>query len=933
MANAAILKYTKVVQTTNLSDIQFDLGGFLVGFKISGIKYVHSNKDDFRREDQNTIYASGGYYQEEFFLKYLAKEISAETLQTNYQLKNNSLPLAVSGDTVKVQKLKLVEPFADFCKVETFSWTYDIGSPIIDSDFNIIIPAPSAPGYSVATNTATTDSHADAFFDHKITLFVDSNQPDKQQRALLIAKIALNVDRINRDIFSLFTTSSNPNFATYISSQNAEWTALPVFSNPTVQDFQEYLINISSFYESAYSNQLLIQSASDDKKLYWLARALSVNGLSVISVYDKLKLLKLIVKDYVTEWNENEQLVLNITESISVSQGNEFLDGLLFTSYEGNKELTLFQILFEAIDDDRLSRYTFGIFSSENNRMKFIVLLYKIWKSSRYNPFFQDALYIEPANSFGIFPESHFMELESIPGSSIQKTKHYNDINVPPLLSYDSISDSTDNYLRVTDISYSFEFNGRKILVYRTNTSSTLNNNSSQDDNQYVNSFTSLYGSYSLYQPISILGFKPDLGLVETLKDPETGINFGECIPVFLVLYMEDFRKLKKIDFGVMLAAELALNFTGIGGLSNLRYISYLSKMRGVVMGTASASDAVLAWSAVTGVNNLVQFSAGTALAISNYTAQTTTDPDIQEFCNRLNVLLAMVTIASLSANPAIKRKVFDAGAAVLAQERSLILMGKTHGLSTDTMNAIRGLYDIDALIDLMQLKLNNLPSYANDTVLPRFSAFSSDDKYNFFTYFYNTNEEGRWVKMNFQHSRVVNGSAQSYTLVDVWKNEIVFFKNFRTFELVEVFNFIAYDIRCNWLREHIFKGHVKSTGSVGGIHSYVAVSDGYAQIDQVLTTFYGGYYEARVSAIQGSSIFPKTANGGVNSMLPNSWSKQKVLEELSYAFNNKFKKPGTNNQFVGEFSDGQKCIICITGSSKSIDHTTKIITFWPDLN
>lgn len=179
-----------------------------------------------------------------------------------------------------------------------------------------------------------------------------------------------------------------------------------------------------------------------------------------------------------------------------------------------------------------------------------------------------------------------------------------------------------------------------------------------------------------------------------------------------------------------------------------------------------------------------------------------------------------------------------------------------------------------------------------------------------------------------------VSGTIEEYTWVDLWKNDIKYLKKQRTFEFLEAFDFIAYNARSNRLREHIFKGHINSNGSVGGIHSYVAVTDGHAQIDEILKSYSGGYYIANVSAIDGTgNVFPKTANGGMNSMLPNSWTRQKVLEEISFALNNKFKKPGTYSQFVGKFTDGQKCIICINGNSTNIDYSTKIITFWPDLN
>jgi hypothetical protein len=568
--------------------------------------------------------------------------------------------------------------------------------------------------------------------------------------------------------------------------------------------------------------------------------------------------------------------------------------------------------------------------------MKYILMLYKIWKSSKYNPKYHDPSYTLPANAFGVYPESYYMELIADSGSPIQKTKYYDSVNSPAVFIYDSPngSETTDYYMKSVGVDYILEdLKGKKIEIYRKETT-IITTQSTREHNQFTSSFSTLYGTYELYQPIALIGFKPDLKLVETFQDPETGVNLNDptpTIPVFLFYYMVDYSNLKKIDFGVMLAAEIALNLTGVGALSKLRYLGYLSKARAVWAGTATTSEVVLFWEAATGLNAIVQFTAGNLLAISNYVGNTTTDPDIKEFTEKVNVLLGILTLGSLLANPAMKKKLFTAAADVLAQERKLILLGKVHGLDVDTMNAIRGLYDVDALIDLMQLKLNALPSYAGDTILTRFSTFTRDEKYDFFAFFYNMQEEAKWTKMNFQYSRVVNSTTETYTLVDIWKDEIIFLKNYRTYEFLEVYNFFKYDTRCNWLKDHIFKGHINPNGTVGGIHSNIAVTDGYAQIDEVLAMYNGGFYEARVSAIDGAgNVFPKTANGGINSMFPNSWTKEKIIEELSYAFNNKYKKPGTWNQYVAEFTSGQKCIICINGNALEIDASTVIKTFWP---
>jgi hypothetical protein len=172
MANASILKYTKVVKIDGLTKLQYDLEGFLVVFYLKGIKYVHTTKEQFRQDDIDTIYASGGYYQEVYFLKYLVKQdqISAFDIQNKYKLKDGDLPKAVTGDIIKVQKLKLVAPFTDFCKIQTFSWNYVDNSPILDNFFNIIIPPVTTLGYNVVEGNSPVGDIAREFYNRKINL-------------------------------------------------------------------------------------------------------------------------------------------------------------------------------------------------------------------------------------------------------------------------------------------------------------------------------------------------------------------------------------------------------------------------------------------------------------------------------------------------------------------------------------------------------------------------------------------------------------------------------------------------------------------------------------------------------------------------------------------------------------------------------------------
>ena len=57
----------------------------------------------------------------------------------------------------------------------------------------------------------------------------------------------------------------------------------------------------------------------------------------------------------------------------------------------------------------------------------------------------------------------------------------------------------------------------------------------------------------------------------------------------------------------------------------------------------------MLFWPAVNGVNTTLQFSAGSALAISNYLNNTSIDPDIIRFTAKLNIFLGLLTLGTIS--------------------------------------------------------------------------------------------------------------------------------------------------------------------------------------------------------------------------------------------------------------------------------------------
>ena len=975
MEQAAILKSGNVVKLTGLINPKYTIYGFLNSFEtvINGVtkKFKETLVTDFREEDQVGQVSKdvvGGFYEEKFFLEYL---IDKNKL---YQLKEHRYTFkpATSGDEINVKKLKVTSPYIDFCKIETYKWTYQPNVPIVDyGTWQIKMPNGVVPDPIEGVNVQLSDT-AMQFYNHKIGLFVTplSDTNDKQLKAFLFAKIGILINSIEK-MFNLIELDTNTDFGQYINSQKSEWSTQPIFANPTVVVLEDYLRNLTNFYNGFYTNQILIKKAPNKEKLYWLARCLSAEALSTVPTNDKIELLKNIsgFSQYLTESNNGEQLALKIIESftfnsVTAAERNDLLYALMQiqiyqvpNAYKQTKTFdtkqTLFEILYSKIDDDRISRYTIGpleyvvgFLKTTHNRKKFILLLYKIWKSSTYNPKYADPSYTLPANVFGIYPESYYMKLITENGSSSSLTAYYNPETSPALLVYNaSSSSSTDQYMRTTGVDYILgDLEGKKIKIHQKQTTYTIEN-SSKENNFHTNTYTSLYGTYELYQPISIIGFKPDLDLVETFKDPETGVNLNDPfpnIPVFFLYYLQDYSELKKLDFSIVLVAEIALNLTGAGALNDLKYFGYLSKARSVWTGTATASETVLFWKAVEGVNTTVQFTADNLSAINNYSNNTTTDPDVKEFTNKVSVLFDVLTIVSLGTDPIMKRKLINAASDVIEQEAKLITLGKSHGLSPDTMNAIKSICDIEDLINLMQLKLNNLPSYANDNILSQFNTFTQKEKYDFFTYFYNLKEEAKWTEMNFRHSRIVNGQAEFYTWVDVWKNEIQFLKNNRTYEFLESFHAVRNDAK---LLTHIHNGDfeiklrrgnsVIGEPKISGSHNlnrmrnrpiteldplapgelyWVDPPPKLSKPNDILNSYQQGKIQRNMSDLYDPHTNQKYVNGsrssiarknGENVYFPKSYSAVRINEEVSYALSqiNKSAPNKIEINSIGQYS------------------------------
>jgi len=172
----------------------------------------------------------------------------------------------------------------------------------------------------------------------------------------------------------------------------------------------------------------------------------------------------------------------------------------------------------------------------------------------------------------------------------------------------------------------------------------------------------------------------------------------------------------------------------------------------------------------VKGVSGTIQITAGMVASISAFIQQTTTDPDIAVFTQKLNLFLFVLTISCALSDIATKRRLIVAADGVIDAQRNLIAAGKSVNISSDVMNMITAIdNNKPVLINLMESKISNLEISGLST---KFDALDADTQIDFFRNFYNLNDQKAWNNLN--SLKPINGSTtNTYNLIDIWANDI----------------------------------------------------------------------------------------------------------------------------------------------------------------
>lgn len=679
MAEAAILKDGRVIKTTNLTGLIYDFNGYLVSLTKDQVVYRHAEKTSFKKNDLK-YHEEGiteGYYDEHQFLRYLNGTVSLKEL-SEFALKNVHITYATEGDLINVPRIKITTPYTEqiLGKVDLNTYLFEGNNPL-NYDLSNKVPTET-----VEKSIKEIDPNAVIFYQNRIGLVANFPANQQYQAALLITKIALRINEINKHIFPLFADSGA--FEDYVYNQNQEWRTGNWFINPTISDLENFYDSLSSYYKAAYSNQLLILATQGYEKVYWLAMALSPMGLSVLTFEEKIGILEYVSKNKLSKIFEREvqeDLVVKIMLSFNEAtlyQVDPFLDALINRRPDVASATTLYETLYRQMSLSTnikegllgLSNWVFNTdYKPSNTKGQFVQAVYALWQFSKYNPYAVDesikpgvigfkilnsslASFTSDGSSEtpdSLFTYSHVTNFEAIPyaaspnyiGPALHTYKEVRQNAAPIVMPYES-----KKYIGLYFDNFSFRFNGKKIEAYQQGmTYDYRYETATQEDEERLFPIPRvkemLYGTYDIFQPVSILDVnvetKTALSTVRGENIDIDGVQVNSLVPLFVLEFIDNAGDRSDAETMIGYVVDAAATFTGVGNISKFRHLRW----------AATGADTVGLWSmqGLRVVIGGVEFSSGVLGLLANFVE---CDPN-DSFCNRMKTFITLLELSSLA--------------------------------------------------------------------------------------------------------------------------------------------------------------------------------------------------------------------------------------------------------------------------------------------
>ncbi|WP_291134660.1 hypothetical protein [Flavobacterium sp. UBA7663] len=659
---------------------------------------------------------------------------------------NAFIPAAV-GDIIHLpvrEKIVQTQNTYKFC-TGIFSWSFN-GNHF--SNYSSVI-APSNANSTSETNCQIISNDYQNFINkHGNRIISGGEQIDIN----IVADIAEILTKFKND---------DPDFYTLLTNRNL----LPAFNNQTVlfsqdidldfyfygnddyKEYRNYLIRYKQWFDLQREK---IMQASESEQMFLLISMFNEKELEVIDVEKKVLFLhefsNVMLDDsywLTTMPYRRESVVIKLIKSITSPQADRFLDELLLPSMGVTHNESLFKILYDKLDDNRIKRYPLvpdlGIY--KDNKKRYINALTKIWKYSKYYPQYTDNNGITQIkdNCYFFNQGLHYFvnsNFEPVTDKTLEfariEGEMYVDNGFRLRKDYRNVYKAKDGIVN------------NKITITKTTHYTTGYYSYSVDNPQlppnYIGSGdageSKIDLTYHIYQPISLSHYTSDLDL----KIPEKAI-----IPAFLFYYAEDYDKLKDLDAKYSFAIEVGIEiilFAVSGGGSSVRQLLYLRKLSNfgrAADATITTGNVIIKWQTATNVLNTASLGAGIISAEYAFLASTTNNQaDFEKYQTQRTVFgfLALGTgVASIFTNFKVIKNCKKLSLEIDAHTAA----GTTYRIDPAIKTIVNSIADTSVMFATFRNKLHTEFGLALDSpLITKFDDFTDVQKTDFYFDFQN---------------------------------------------------------------------------------------------------------------------------------------------------------------------------------------------------
>ncbi|MEP2057491.1 MAG: hypothetical protein ABJJ05_06765 [Maribacter litoralis] len=412
----------------------------------------------------------------------------------------------------------------------------------------------------------------------------------------------------------------------------------------------------------------------DDNDLYaYVVNLFAIEELSVLPIQEKKNLLIGLVRGntwvkgdwYFNDLNE-EGAIVKLMRSIGNEDSlgnlnfddiNDFLD-FLNSQADFAANQTLYEVLYKKIQD-------IVLFSDDGkgNKGQFVKAVYNLWWASKFNPYRDDpssdpdTILADALDNFTYTENNALWKFEQPTEDDVIDTEA-----APMLLNYES----EKVFLWYSD-NFDFEFENRKILAKREVVDGVYVIDTS--GNTIPKTVYKPYGYYDVFQPVTVMATDANNTIVQLpiqgIQDPNDPVNMdniNDCIPIFYLKYVDDLGDYSDAKQAIGTSTDVILTFTGVGNLTKLRHLKYLSLINR--LGTLNTLEKLRLASALGKVASLAETIFGALGVVLDFTTDNCTvyydnpgsppDPqnaDYQDylFCQSANKWLFALEVVSLS--------------------------------------------------------------------------------------------------------------------------------------------------------------------------------------------------------------------------------------------------------------------------------------------